>query len=121
MSEVITEIKAIDGHTFGKSEEMLAKDAADALNRHYPGHLWAVNVNADEKGGVMTIKNFSVSFKYGYTLHLAKLDPTMKRVIKAGGEILERANLARGKSNGEKATHVDGVKDKDQPFMGIIT
>jgi len=108
------DIKAIDGHTFGKSDEMLARDAAETLNKHYPGHLWAVNVNSDPKGGIMVIKNFAISSTFGMTLHLAKLDPTLKKVVMAGGELLERAKMLRGKAQGDKATYVDGIPDKYQ-------
>lgn len=115
-------LKTFDGHTYTSNDEILAKQAADMLNKHYPGHLWAVNVNSDEKGGIMVIKNFSVSFRYGYTLHLTKLDVDMKKVMRAGGEILERAKMHRGTGRGELATHVDGLPDKHQPRpdLGII-
>lgn len=119
---VETELKAIDGHTYDGNDEILAKRCADMLNRHFPGHLWAVNVNATETGGVVIIKNFSISFRYGYTLHIEKLDPELKKVLRAGGEILERAKMRRGYWNGEKATYVDGLPDKHQPIpeLGII-
>lgn len=115
-------LKTFDGHTYTASDEILAKRAAEMLNKHYPGHLWAVNVNSDEKGGVMVIKNFSVSFRYGYTLHLSKLDTGLKKVMRAGGEILERAKMRRGYGIGEKASHVDGLPDRHQPIpeLGII-
>ena len=111
-----------DGHTHTACDEILAKNASNLLNQHYPGYLWAVNVNSDEKGGVMVIKNFSISFRYGYTLHLKKLDNKMKKVIKAGGEILERASMARGMYNGGMPKSIDGVQDKHQPIpeLGII-
>jgi|DEB0MinimDraft_3_1074331.scaffolds.fasta_scaffold86323_2 hypothetical protein len=112
---VETGLKAVDGHRYGIIEEALARDAAEMLNRHYPGYLWAVNVNSE--GNVMIIKNYTVSIKYGYTLHLDKLDPTMKKVMLAGGEILERANLARGKDEGWNPKKIDGVLDKHQPIQ----
>jgi hypothetical protein len=119
---IVTNILAIDGHTYTACDEILAKRAADLLNKHYPGHLWAVNVNADEKGGVMIIKNFSISYRYGYTLHLTKLDAKLRKVLMAGGEILERARMARASWNGQGPRFIDGVPDKHQPIpsMGII-
>lgn len=112
-------LKTFDGHTYTSNDEILAKRAADMLNRHYPGHLWAVNVNSDEKGGVMVIKNFSVSYRYGYTLHLSKLDVDLKKVMRAGGEILERARMRRGSGTGDNALYVDGLPDRHQPIPGI--
>lgn len=90
---------------------------ANKLNQHYPGHMWAVNVNSVETAGVVNIFNFAVSSKYGYVLHLSTVqnDPTLKCVVKAGGEILERASFARGQAKGEFATHIEGAKH--QPIM----
>ncbi|MDH3981292.1 MAG: hypothetical protein OES84_00150 [Kiritimatiellaceae bacterium] len=101
----------------------LAKECADKLHAHYPGHLWAVNVNSELTGGVVNIFNFAISSRYGYVLHLTTVeaDPTRKCVIKAGGEILERAHMARGKSKGDTATVIDDIPDKHQPTKsGII-
>jgi len=58
----VYELSNIDGHTHTANDEILAKRAADMLNNHYPGYQWAVNVNSDPKGGVMIIKNFTVSY-----------------------------------------------------------
>lgn len=108
----------------GKSEEMLAefklaKECTDILQNHYPNHLWAVNINTE--GGIAIVKNMSVSTLYGYVIHLTNLlnDPKRRKIIEAGGEILERSSLAR-RNNGDLAKHVDGMKDKHQPFKGII-
>lgn len=114
-------LHAVPYHSYGANEEILAKNAADLLNKHYPNHLWAVYIDSEKTGGVMVIKNFAISYRYGYVLHLNKLDPELKRVIQAGGELLERASMKRGSWNGHNATYVDGMKAKHQPFRGIIT
>ena len=116
------DIYAVDGHTYTLNDKRLAQQAVELLNKHYPGYRWAVNVNSTEKGGVMIIKNFTVSYRYGYTLHLDKLDRKLKKVKFAGGEILERANLARGQNEGWDPEYIDGVLDKHQPIpeLGII-
>ena len=101
----------------------LSKKIADKLNEHYPGHLWAVNVNSDQNQGVCNIFNFAISKRYGYVLHVSTIerDTTLKCVVKAGGEILERASFMRGEAKGEYAKHVDGLKDRHQPTKaGII-
>jgi len=104
----------VDGHTYTANDEILACRASELLQRHYPGYVWAVNVNSEEKGGVMTIKNFSVSSTWGMVLHIAKLDNKLKKVVRAGGELLERAGLIRGRGKGEKSNKVDGIPDKFQ-------
>ncbi len=76
---------------------ILAKDMADTLNRHYPGHLWAVNV--DGKQGMADIRNLGLSGTWGYRLRLVanySASEFLKRVVSAGGEILERFRLRRG-------------------------
>jgi len=89
----------------------MAKDIADTLFEKYPGYMWGVNV----KSGVAVIKCLNVSSLWGYILKYKDIahDATFRRreVIKAGGEILERAKLARGaRQFGEKAITVDGIK-----------
>ena len=103
-----------DGHTYTANDELLACRASELLQKHYPGYVWAVNVNSEDTGGVMTIKNFSVSSSYGMILHIAKLDNKLKKVVRAGGELLERAKLIRGKGKGIIAEHVDGIPEYHQ-------
>lgn len=78
------------------STVMLVKGIADALERHYPGWLWAVQ--PDERGGVINIYSLRLSGQYGYRLHTGKIqdDPGHKKALEAGGEILERFHQKRG-------------------------
>lgn len=104
-------------------DRQVAASIANKLNAHYPGHLWAVNVNSEPTAGIVNIFNFAISKRYGYVLHLSTVlaDPALECVVKAGGEILERANFMRGKAKGEYATRVEGVAEKHQPTKsGII-
>jgi hypothetical protein len=98
----------------------MARRIHDKLAQCYPGHVWGVNVDAT--GGIVDIRNFGVSYGYGYRLLLTTVysDPGLRCVVMAGGEILERARLARGVSDGSQAVHIDGVPDKHQPIGGII-
>lgn len=81
------------------ANQAIAKNIAETLNVHYPGYGWAVH--ADVKQGVVTVHNYSLSGDMGYILQMADLshDPSMKLVIRSGGEFLERYNLARGELN----------------------
>lgn len=91
----------------------MAKDIAETLFSHYPGYMWAVNVLS----GVAVIKCLNVSSLYGFILKYNEITHDAgvrkKEVIRAGGEILERAKLARsGREFGQGAvTSVDGIKD----------
>ena len=78
----------------------MSKEIAEALNAQYPGHLWAVRVQGEY--GVASIHNLMLSGEWGYRLLLDKnysVSDLRSRAIKAGGEILERFNVKRGKMN----------------------
>ena len=80
---------------FKANEFLLAKNAAELLNRHYPNHLWAVDV----EGSVLNIRDMLLSGSMGYTLHIPAIYSSSdwdKQILRAGGEILERYNIARG-------------------------
>ena len=87
----------------------MAKEIAEHLHSHYAGHLWAVTV----RGGVAIIKALNISSLWGYVLKLADIQhdagARMKAVMRAGGEILERARMARGERTDERARVLEGV------------
>ena len=88
----------------------MAKDIAETLFSKYAGYLWAVNV----RGGVAIIKCLNVSSLWGYTLKYRDIchDAGLRNseVIRAGGEILERAGQSRGERiKGEIVSKVDGI------------
>jgi hypothetical protein len=92
-----------------------AKDVADALNRAYPGHLWAVNCQGEQ--GVLTIHNLMLSGQWGFTLLLDKsysASELHKRAIMAGGEVLERYKVSRGRINN------DQLADLPMDFAGRV-
>lgn len=97
----------------------IAKDVADALYKHYPGHPWAASI----RGGVIFIRNLSISNSHGMCVHLSSYyaDPGNKKIIRLAGELLERANLNRGRDRGDEVVHVDGLAENYQPTQsGII-
>ena len=77
-----------------------SKDIGEALNNQYPGHMWAVRVQS--KQGVATIHNMQLSDQWGYVIKLDKIysaSHLVQRGLQAGGEILERFKVARGRVN----------------------
>jgi hypothetical protein len=112
------------GHFKIADDLSLAARITNKLEKHYPGYLWGVLF--DEDGGVVNIINETVqsplatNLKYGYVLHMRTIhmDPDLKCVMRAGGEILERARLDRTRAiNGEVPKFVDGIPDKHQPLL----
>jgi hypothetical protein len=82
------------------SDMILAKEIADALNTHYHGHLWGVQVSGET--GMADIFLVSVSGNMGYRLKLKNIfsaSDFKRDVIRAGGEILERYRMTRGRFN----------------------
>ena len=90
-----------------------------ALDVAYPGHPWAVRVY---DGGFFIRHldfpaNYGMNAKFkdnGYSASALKRD-----VILKAGEWLERANLARGRANGDEIGRVEGVPEKYQPHQAL--
>lgn len=94
------------------SDDTLAKRCMSYLTDAYPGHPWHLLI----KGGVMAIKHMNISANYGAILHYRKVvhdENTLKRgIVYAGGELLERAGLSRGRIiEGQAVEHVEGIPD----------
>jgi len=94
-----TIINLFDRHDPIPADDVLiAKRSADLLTAHYPGHMWAVNV--ESRQGVMKVYHLNTSGNKAFVLHLdgfysaSDLD---KKVKMAGGEILERHRMKRAR------------------------
>ena len=94
-------------HHWSSHGEKAAEDMATAgavmaeLNKHYPGHQWYVEANAE--AGVVTIKLLYEAVRgrtssWGCLIHLTTMANIswQKKVMMVGGELLERWNLKRG-------------------------
>lgn len=88
------------------SLQILCKDSADLLVRHYPGFLWAVE--PDERGGIINIYCLNFHDQWGYTIKTADLqmDPRRREVIRAGGELLRRFHYKGSRFNVQAANAV---------------
>ena len=98
----------VDGDTPGS--EMLAKQIAEDLFEAYPNHSWWIEV----KQGVIIIKHFMLSGMrgvIGMVRHLKDTDHDVaarkRDVIRGAGELLERANMARGAYDGSIPTEME--------------
>ena len=93
MENIVTDATAPTANDYN-----MAKDMAEALHAHYPGHQWAVT--CDGRTGIATIRDLFLSGTYGYVLRLPAIysfSAFRKEVIMAGGEVLERFKMARGR------------------------
>lgn len=82
---------------------VMAKEMADALHAAYPGHLWAVQVQGDQ--GIADIRNLALVGNWGFRLRLPTIysaSEFKKRVLRGGGEILERYRVRRGRADADE-------------------
>jgi hypothetical protein len=91
----ILEQKAAPGAGEDRSDYELwvARRAFDLLEHAYPGHLWFVDFDL-AKGGLCIAIPVLTGGNWVYFIRQQDLEP--KRVIMAGGELLERYRLTRG-------------------------
>ncbi len=87
-----------DSPQIAANDMVMAKEMADALHTAYPGHLWAVT--CDGKSGMADVRNLFLSGQWGFRLHLKAIysgSEFKREVLRAGGELLERYRLSRGR------------------------
>ena len=74
----------------------LAKEAGNLLEKQYPGWAWSVHVDPRGFLNVFSLRLGGMG-QWGFRIKTSDLatDPTLKGVVRAGGEILERWNKRR--------------------------
>lgn len=107
-------MEAIVGYdTEHDSDEGLASRILRTLVDAYPGHGWYVTI----RGGIIQVKDMDVHPNWGMALHYTQVThdaaELKKSVLRAAGEFLERANMARGRKTEDRVTGVEGIPDKD--------
>lgn len=98
MIDIAQESPSVEANDF-----VMARNMAEALHRAYPGQLWAVTCEGAH--GIATVRNLLLSGQWGYVLKLPAIYSASSfeaDVVRAGGEILERFRLARGRFNPEQ-------------------
>ena len=88
----------------------LSKRIGETLAKYYPDYNWMVEADSG-KAGVATIRllytdNLGRLTRYGCLLHLtswANHDEAEKKVMRLGGEMLERYALKRGRAHKDTA------------------
>mgnify|MGYP003648077371 CR=1 FL=1 len=68
-----------------------------ALWKVYPQWKDYWHITIDTRGGIVQVRNLAISGDMGFVLHIADIDPEMKKVRTEAGELLERFNVARNK------------------------
>jgi len=84
------------------AREQIAGVLGRTLVESYPGRDWMVKISYDMT--VATVFCAQVSLEHGYVLHTGvPLHQLQAKAKRAGGEILERFGLHRGKGDGADA------------------
>jgi len=80
-----------------KLEMWTAKAIGETLVKNYPKRQWGVNV--DIPGAMVVITCPSLSHTHGYHIAMKNdnIETLCKRAVNAGGEILERYGISRGR------------------------
>jgi hypothetical protein len=108
----MSSISVVDGSVIMADEEdaldmCLAKRIGDMLESYYPGYPWAVGVNSEI--GMVDVRCLNLSTQYGYMINMKDLYATAGwDIVKvAGGEILERFRVRRGRMD---EAQVDAIR-----------
>ena len=94
---------ATDTPDLNANDYVMAMEMANTLHTHYPGHLWAVTCEGEK--GIATVRNLGLSGQWGFVLKLVDLSTASdwkKKVVRAGGELLERYRLRRGRLDADE-------------------
>ena len=86
MNELVTENPEL-----AANDLVMAKQMAETLHSHYPGHAWAVT--CDGATGIATVRNLALSGNWGFTLKLTttySASEFRRRIVMAGGGALLR-------------------------------
>lgn len=95
-----------------RADQAISKEVAECLTKHYPDHMWGVHASVEQ--GMVDILNLDLDGEFGFRIRMAEMinDPSMKMVIRGGGELLERFNITRG------AAKENELLDMKQNFDG---
>ena len=98
-----------------KAQEDEANGILEVLTVAYPSYPWAVRVY----DGGFFIRNLDFPSNHGMNCkfkHIGYSASAMKReIILMAGEWLERANMKRGRANGDEIQRLEGAPEKYQP------
>lgn len=80
----------------------VATRTAAALNQHYYGFIW--NIEVDAEGGIINVKARDLPGRWGFTDRLDNW--TEKRMIMMAGELLERYRIRRRRADPDEMVHM---------------
>lgn len=94
----------------------LTKRIAQVLERHYPSHPWMVEVSHAQGVAFISLP-IIMRRNQRFVLHTDRLasDPTLRSVVRAGGELLERHNVPRSGFRLDHFLHARAANPMNRP------
>lgn len=83
------------------ASQTLANNLIARLEQAYPAFTGAWRVCVNEVGGTIEVTNMMLSGRMGFLMHIANIDPEGRKVVRAGGELLERYRISRAGAFGK--------------------
>ncbi len=106
---------------FKAADLFLTGQVADVLQRHYPGHAWLIEVSHAQGVVMLSIPLFMGRNKFVLHMTNLKSDPGLRRVVRAGGEILERYRIPRQRFGLDHfLTALDAVPIHKRAHHGVL-
>lgn len=99
------------------ASQTLANNLIARLEQAYPAFAGAWRVCVNQAGGTIEVTNLMLSGKMGFLMHITKIDPEGRKVVRAGGELLERYRIAR---SGAVMGILEGVFGQARDFRGEL-
>ena len=75
--------------------DLIKDNMLDALDRAYPAFNGYWRIDVDPIGGVAQVTNQLLSGKWGFMMHLNKIDIEGRKIVRNAGELLERFRVSR--------------------------
>lgn len=89
--QIITDVAApVSG-----AGQTLCRNLIARLEQFYPAFAGEWRVTINEQGGTVEVTNMALSGRMGFLMHINKIDPEGRKVVRAAGELLERYRIAR--------------------------
>lgn len=99
------------------ASQTLANNLIARLEQAYPAFTGAWRVCVNEAGGTVEVTNLMLSGRMGFLMHTKNIDPEGRKVVRAGGELLERYRIAR---SGAIRKVLGDVFDQSRDFRGEL-
>lgn len=100
-----------NGNTPPATVVVLHNNLIKALRKEYPAFKDTWHITVDTRGGIVQVRNLLLSADMGFVLHITKIDPEMRRVREAAGELFERYGIARKRGLSIKQAMKDVKRD----------